>query len=200
MRKLRSRLNREIIWGERNVGSASTPSRMRGAYTWLRQSGTNKTDASEDALTSTMVNDLLESIYLDDSNMDDIILFTDSVQARKMASFNTYVSNRMETVNFDSRIASGHTAVTLFKGDLEPAGMPTIIVDKDAPKGAVMALNLKKLKLVYGPGGRLVEWDSKPADLPPDAQRRGLIMTCSLIMKDHKFSHGLIYNAKKTLT
>ncbi len=199
LRRLRSRLARAIVWGERNVGGSSSPSRMRGAYTWLRQTGTNKSDATGAALTSTMVNNLLESIYLDDGDMRDLVLYMDTVQARKMAQFNTHVANRMETVDFDSRIASGATGVTLFHSDLEPVGMPTIVVDKEAPKGAVMALNVRKMRLVYGPKGRLVEWDSKPKDLPPDAQRRGLIMTCSLLMQDHKYSHGLIYNAKKTL-
>jgi hypothetical protein len=50
------------------------------------------------------------------------------------------------------------------------------------------------------PAEQLTEWDSKPADLPPDARRRGLIMTCSLLMKDHRYSHGLIYNLKKTIS
>jgi hypothetical protein len=126
---------------------------MRGVYTFLRQDGTNKKDADEGELSSTMLNNMLESIYLDDSDTNDLILFMDTVQARKMATFNSYVANRMETVAFDSLISSGNTAVTLFKGDLEPIGMPTIIVDKDAPKGAVMALNTRKLKLVYAPGG-----------------------------------------------
>ena len=200
MRKIRARLARSVIWGERNVGGAGVPSRMRGVYTALRQAGTNKSDAGGAAITATMLNNLLASIFDDDqASMKNIVLYTSPIIARTMASFNVAVANRMETVGFDSKIASGATSVTLFHSDLEATGMPKLIVDTTAPAGALMALNTDKIKIAYGPDGRLQQWDSKPKDARPQARQIAVAMDASLIMKDHKQSHGLIYNAKKVM-
>ena len=199
MRVFRQRLARSIVWGERVVGTTAVPSKMRGVYTWLLQAGTNKTDKSGAAITATNINDLLASIYTDDTNMSDLVLYTDVIQARTIATFNAALANYMRTQAFDSQMTHGNVAVTEFIGDLQATGRPRIVVDKDAPAGAVLALNTAKLKVVYPPNGTLRDWDSKDNDAEPDEYRRAIRLIASLKMADHKYSHGMLYNAKKTL-
>jgi len=198
IRLMKNRLARVAIKGQRRQGTSTVAGTMRGIFTWLLGAGTNKTDGSTAAITAGPINDMLAAIYTDDTRSNSLILYMDLIQARAMAAFNTTLANRLETVNFDEQRAAGVTAVSRFIGDFQAFSNVSLVVDLDAPVGTLMALNTDKIKIVYAPNGRLVQWNSKDNDLPPDASRTGMIMTASLEMKDHKYSHGLLYNYKKT--
>lgn len=193
-RELNNEMARSFMYGVGNVGTKTTGSKVQGIVEWLGQAGTNKTDAASAALTATFVNNVLEDIYQDDNELGELIIYANPYQARKMALFNTAVSNRFETANFDDRAAAGGTFKTQFIGDLPMVGRPGIFIDKDAPKDSLLILNRSKIQPIWSPNGAPQMWDSKPNDAPPDSMRMSMMWTASLIMKDHKYSHGMIYN------
>lgn len=195
---LRERLNKSILFNERRLRTTSTRGRMRGLYTWLMQTGTNKEDLSGAAVTASKVNDMLYSIYQDDTMVGNLALYMDAVQARKFAGFNTTLANQIVQKPYGDPITGGVTYITSFRGDLAAVGDVRIIVDKYAKAGTVAAINLAKLGLEYSPKGEPKSWDSKSNEQDPDSSREAIFMSATLRMKDHKYSHGLIYGGLAT--
>lgn len=198
MEQMRAELEYAVLFGERRDESAGVRPTSRGIYTWLMQAGTNKTNASDAQLTALMINNIQKDVFADDVASNRMALFMDETQARKVATFNTALANQIKTVEFREAVAAGSTYVTTFRGDLAAYGESMLIVDRYAQAGTVACLNLDKLELVYAPNGQMIKWDSKPNETDPDAKVDGLRMIATLKMKDHKLSHGLIYNLNLT--
>lgn len=194
MRKIKERLNKSVMFGERLIGSMTQRGTMRGIVTWLRQTGSNSTDASAAALTPTMINALLERIYQDDTAAGNVVLFCNTNQARKMAAFNTTLANRLQTVDMMSNQAAGNTRVLEFVADLSKFSGVRIVVDLAAPNKSIMLLNTSKIALVYAPDGKMTTWDYRPEGAHPNAVKKAVYMQATLEMKDHLYSHGIVYN------
>lgn len=199
MRKIRSRMNASLIWNER---TNTEPDKTRGAFTWLLQSGTLKYDKSAAALTPTFINDANQAVLEADASASDLALYTDMIQARRMAKFNTMLANRMEMINWDQAQSSGQHFVNVFVGDLAMLGVSRIVVDlsKYCPKGTILGLTIPKLRIIYPPSGRMISWTEKPAKKHPDTRQLHVYVRCALEMKDSLYSHYMLYNMAKTLS
>jgi hypothetical protein len=200
MELMRADLNYALLFGERADEAAGTNPTMRGIYTWLMQTDTNKTSAASAELTAKMINDLQSDVFADDASAGSMALYMDETQARKMATFNTAVANQIISREYANAMTSGNTYVTSFRGDLPAFGESKLIVDRTAQPGTVAVLNLSKISLVYAPNGRMISWNSKSDEFDPGAKRDALRMIATLQMRDHTLSHGLLYNLDLTPT
>ncbi len=190
-------LNDMLQMGERATQNLDSDiyGEIRGWFTWLMQSGTNKTDKNSAAITATVINDILNDTYRKDISSRELALVMGDYQARQLAKFNTALANRLESTAPGDRTASGAQYKTVYVGDLEAYGANQIIVDFNPtfPQDIIAGLNFTKMKLVYAPGGRLYKQDTTPVDLM-DAHRTGYRMKLSAKMGDHTNSHFLIYD------
>lgn len=192
MKKLRTRINRSVMYGKSYVGTSTAPATMNGIYTFIDDASGNRTDASGATLTAAMINNARAAIFEDDVSADDLVIVCNTHQARTMAGFNTSLANRFETVAYDSMKGGGNTAINVFVGDLAPLGVSRVIVEKDFPIEAVAILNTRKINLVFAPDGRPYDWDTTPTDYK--GKQRSIYARCSLEMKDALYSHALIKN------
>ena len=193
---LREDLAKSVLYNERQAPTGVTPSTMRGIYTWLMQAGTKKTDVSGGALTYTHVNDMLALIAADNANINgNLLIYVHPTLARKIATFNASMGNRILNLDAKENVAMGAAYVTEFWGDLAAVGKVKIFSDPLANPNAVAILDLSRIKLLWAPNGQFRVWDSKTPTQEPDSVSRTMLMSATLEMRDHKLAHGLIYNA-----
>jgi len=194
MNKMRMRLLEAAMFGTRAAPVAGTTNpQMRGLAVWLRQSGANYEDLTGSDITAAKINDMLERVYTDDTEARNMVLYMNFHNARKLAAFNTTLANRIEQAPYDGNVAAGAVHKSLFRGDLAAYGDTRIVVDKQCPADSIFILNTNKISIQYTPNGRIQTWDSKPNDAPPSEKQVGYYMEATLKIRDHKYSHGLIY-------
>lgn len=148
----------------------------------------NVIDASNNPISTTLINDLWEEIKKDGGVYDTIMCNFN--QARKISSFNTSGSNPITQVARSETSAGSY--VMNFVGDIPVAGwiVSRIIVDEKIPNDRVYLVNSSKIKLVP------MEWRalfSVDGTIPwQDGMTMILRGEYTLVVEDAKYSHWVL--------
>ncbi|TAN71609.1 MAG: hypothetical protein EPN17_00965 [Methylobacter sp.] len=180
MLKVTRRINTAAIYGRRVQRSASEKGTMGG----ILQLVTNRVNAAGAALTSTILNDGVESIFKNGGTPNAIICNTN--QARRITAFH---AAQMFVLRADNTVGS---SVNQFQSDLPMGAISTIVVEPSFPKTKIGLLDMSKLFLDPMQGRGLAEWD---ATLPgADAVSRRLLGEYTLELLNGDAAHAIIDN------
>lgn len=180
MVKVSRRINNAAIFGRRVGRSASEKGTMGG----ILQLVTNRVNAAGVALTQTILNNGIETIFKNGGAPTAIVCNTN--QARRITAFH---ANQMFVLRADNTVGS---SVQQFQGDLPMGTVSTIVVDPNFPKTKVGLLDTSKIYLDAYQGRALAEID---ATLPgSDAIARRLIGEYTLELLNGGQAHAIIDN------
>lgn len=180
MLRVTRRINAAAIYGRRVQRSASEKGSMGG----ILQLVTNRINAAGAALTSTILNDAVETIFKNGGAPTAIICNTN--QARKITAFH---AAQMFVLRADNTVGS---SVNQFQSDLPMGAISNIVVEPSYPKTKVALLDMSKLYLDPFAGRGLKEFD---ATLPgADAISRRLLGEYTLELLNGGEAHAIIDN------
>jgi len=185
MKELLYDINKSIIWGRRVVRSSSAAGTLGGALQFV-ESGNIDTTGS--ALSSTIINNMLEAIYTDGGSGGDLAIVCNSNQSRKLSAFMT-ASNQPVIQKPDMTTQSFGYSINKFFGDLpvQQGFMANVIVDPTMPKDQLLILNLADLEMNF------ISPFSDVDATPPGADyfARRILAEMTLTMKNGTKTHAL---------
>ena len=181
--KINNQLSEQLVRWRRVARTGSANGSFAGFDFYIDTVWGNVVDASSAAISSTLINNLIQMIKEDAGSVDTILCNTN--QARKISAFN--VGGNNPVVTRDETTTGSY--VMRFVSDIPVAWglISNIIVDERCPKDAVYLLNLDKIALVpyKNRALKLVDGTANGQD-GKTAILRG---EYSLVIKDGKFSH-----------
>ena len=191
MYKIEQKMSEQAVYGRRVARTGSTVW-TRGSFGWIQQfidvSGWNVVDASAAAITATLINNLWEEIKKDGWSFDAIMCNFN--QARKISWFNSSGNNPMIARN---EVTAG-SYVMNFVSDLPVAGwlVSRIIVDEKIPNNQVYLVDTNRIALVPMKNREMsmVDWTVNGQDGATAILR----WEYTLVVKDAKYSHGILKN------
>ena len=189
--KIEQKMSEQAVYGRRvqRTGSTTgTKGSFGGIQSFIDVITGNVVDASAAAITPTLINNLGEEIKKDGGSFNAIICNYN--QARKISAFNTSGSNPLIT---RSETTAG-SYVTSFVSDLPIAGglVSRIIVDEKIPNNQVYLVDTNRIALVPMAERGLRMVDGTVAG--QDGQTAILRGEYTLVVKDAKYSHGVLKN------
>jgi hypothetical protein len=186
--KMRQQLSEQALRGRRVARTSGENGTFGGMFQYIDVAGWNVIDASSNALTSTLINNLVELIIKQWGVANTLVCNIN--QARKISAFNTAGNNPVITQ--DSTQAGSY--VLRFISDIPVAGgvVSNILLDEKMPNNAVQLIDINRIALVpfQNRGIKLVPGTQAGQDW----QTAILRWEYSMIIKDGKYSHGLIKN------
>ena len=180
MLKVTRRINTAAIFGRRVARSLTEKGTMGG----ILQLVTNRVNAAGEALTATILNDAVETIFKNGGAPSAIVCNTN--QARKITAFH---ASQMFVLRADNTVGS---SVNQFQSDLPMGSIQNIVVDPNFPKTKIGLLDMSKIYLDPYSGRSLREFD---ATLPgADAISRRLLGEYTLELLNGSAAHAIIDN------
>jgi len=191
MYKIEQKMSEQAIYWRRVKRTGST-TWVKWTFGWIDQyinvSGWNVVDASAVAITPWLINDLWEEIKKDWGSFNSIVCNYN--QARKISAFNSSWSNPMIARNE----ITAWSYVMNFVSDLPIAGwlVSQIIVDEKIPNNVVFLIDNTRIALVpmVDRTMNMVDWSVNWQD----GETAILRWEYTLVIKDAKYSHGIIKN------
>lgn len=185
MKQLLYDINKTAIWGRRVARSSSAAGSMGGFLQYL-ESG--NIDTTGGALSSTIINNMLEAIYTDGGTGGDLAIVCNSNQSRKLSAFMTAANQPViQKPNMDRQ--SFGFSIDRFVGDLpvQQGFMANVVVDPTMPKDQVAILNLADIELNF------ISNFSDVDATPPGADyfARRILGEMTLTVKNGKKTHAL---------
>jgi len=119
-----------IVNGTGNSGGSATARELKGVLAWVATNVETGTGTGDEALTETMYNDLLQTIYKEGGNPN--ITYANGFQKRKISSFSTPNARNINTE--DKRLIA---TVDVYDSDF---GLQQIILDRYMPTSSVLCL------------------------------------------------------------
>lgn len=186
--KFEQKLSEQMIYGRRVARNGNE----KGTFAWMlfynKQAWGNIKDASAGALTSVLINDVIEQIKKDGGSVNTIMCNYE--QARRISAFNTSGNNPMIS---RSETTTG-SYVMQFVSDIPVAWglVSSIIIDEKMPVNEVHLIDTSKYALVP-----YAEWDMSLVDgtLPgQDWKTQILRWEYTLMAQDCKYSAWVITN------
>ena len=189
--KIEQKMSEQAVYGRRVARTGSTTwtqGTFGGLLQYIDVTGWNVTDASAVALTPLLINNLWEEIKKDWGSFNAIVCNYN--QARKISAFNTSGSNPMISRN---EITAG-SYVMNFVSDLPIMGwlVSRIIVDEKMANNQVALIDTNRIALVPMDwrAMTMIDWTVNWQDWETAILR----WEYTLVVKDGKYSHGIIKN------
>lgn len=184
-------LNHALIAGGRyEPGSAATARTAGGLLYFLSTEAPagNLVDASGVALTTALVNNIIENIVKLGGSVNTLVMGT--WQARRVAALNSVTSNVL--INVDQMATSaGIPAPSKFFGDL-PGIISNIVIDTNMPSDKVVITDINKIKVIPMTD-RTVGMSN--SDVPGgDYFQRTILGEYTVEIHNPAQSHGMLYN------
>lgn len=180
------RMDSATVYGRRVERSAGQNGTMGGIMQFLENG--NET-AVGGALTSSVINDLLEDIFEDGGYSNNFAILCNSNQARKISQFNKAgVANSPVITSQDDRKYGGY--IQKFIGDLPVANgfEADIVISSIFPKDQIAIVDLNGIELI--PLGDRAFIDKDSTQNGGDYFRRRLISEMTLEVKNGTRSHA----------
>ena len=185
MREMLYDINKSVIWGRRVIRSSSAAGTLGGILQYM-ESGNIDTTGS--ALSSTIINNMLEAIYTDGGSGGDLAIVCNSNQSRKLSAFMTAANQPVIQKPDQSDQTFGYS-ISKFYGDLpvQQGFMANVIVDPTMPKDQLAILNLADLEMNFV--SPFSDVDATPAGADYFARR--VLGEMTLTMKNGTKTHAL---------
>ncbi len=123
--------------GTGNSGTSAVARELKGVRSFVATSVETGTGTGTEALTSSMVNDLLQTVWTAGGNPDAI--FVNGFQKRQISSFTTPVTRNIEGDKYSAVIA-------IYESDF---GVQRVFLDRYSTATEALALELDKFKVAY---------------------------------------------------
>lgn len=187
MKKIAYKLENSLIWGERLVRSSGVPGTMRGLKAFIGAVGGN-IDTTGGAISQTILNNMLENIFADGGDNQNLALVCNVNQARRISALGTSSSNPIVN-KVDRKDLSLGNYVSEFVSDIPlPGGLNArIFTNYNMPKDQVLMLDMSKIALkVYRP------MQITDASLPTvDSKKSRIIAELTLEVKNALQAHAI---------
>ena len=186
MKNIAYNMNNSVIYGRRVERSASENGTMGGILQFLAG---GVVDTTGGAISSTILNNVLEDIYQNGGFSPRLVLLMNTNQARKVSAFLT-AANLPVIQKPDGPNQTFGYSIRKFYGDLPvDAGFTTdVIVDPNFPKDQIAVIDLNKVEL--NPLRAMQDLDATANGADYFARR--VIGEYTLTVKDGQKAHGLI--------
>lgn len=178
-------INNSAIYGRRVERSSSQAGSLGGVLQYM-ESG--NIDTTGGAISSTIINNLLEDIYLDGNMIKDLVILCNTNQARKLSAFLT-AANQPVIQKPDVPVQSYGFSIQKFYGDL-PVNTnfeAKVVVDPSFPKDQLAVLDMTKIS--FNNLTALSDMDATPPGA--DYWRRRILGEMTLTVKNGQTSHAL---------
>jgi hypothetical protein len=187
MQQLAYRMNNSVIYGRRVERSASENGTMGGVLQFLEG---GIVDTTGGAISSTIINNVLEDVYIAGGYAPRLAMLMNTNQARKVSAF-LKAANEPIIYKNDSGFQTAGYAVNKFQGDLPTVNgsfITDVVVDPNFPKDQIAILNMNKIEMNYL--SPMIDMD---ATLPGfDGVQRRVLTETTMTVKDGTTAHGLI--------
>jgi hypothetical protein len=187
MQQLAYRLNNAAIFGRRVARSASENGTMGGILQYMEG---GIVDTTGGAISSTIINNVLEDVYVAGGYAPRLAMLMNTNQARKVSAF-LKAANEPIIYKNDSGFQTAGYAVNKFQGDLPTVNgsfITDVVVDPNFPKDQIAILNMNKIELNYL--RQLKDEDATPKGY--DGVQRRILTELTMTVKDGQTAHGLI--------
>jgi len=178
-------MNAGLIYGRKVARTSSVAGTAGGILQFLE--GGN-IDSTGGAISATLINNVLESIFQDGSVSNSIVIVANENQARKISALNTAGSNPTIMKQPSDRNLGGY--ISTFTGDLpiQNGFQAQIVVEPNFLKDQVAVLDMNNIELNWL--RNMNDKDSTPAGA--DYISRRLLGEASFTVKNGTKSHGLL--------
>lgn len=186
--KLDQQIAEQVIWGRRVQRTGADNGSFAGIDFFINNPAGNVVDASTNAISPTLINNLIESIKKNGGSANTLVCNLN--QARKISAFNTGMAP-LQQITLDNTVAGSR--VTRFVSDLPIAnGMVNIFIDEKVGMDRIYLTDTSKIALIPYNGRGLTGVDASLAG--QDGKTMLMRGEYSLQLKDAKYSHGMITN------
>jgi hypothetical protein len=187
MKNIAYNLNNAAIYGRKVARSASENGTMGGILQFL-EGGISETTGG--AISSTILNNVLEQIYGNGAFSPRLALLMNTNQARKVSTFLT-AANQPVIQKVDAPTQSAGFAIDTFRGDLPTASgqfTTNVVVDPNFPKDQIAVVDMNKVEI----NALRTMTDENAAQNGSDYFARRILLETTMTVKDGKTAHGLI--------
>ena len=187
MKNMAYAMNNSAIYGRKVARSSAENGTMGGILQFL-EGGIAETTGG--AISSTILNNVLEQIYTNGAFSPRLALLMNTNQARKVSTFLT-AANEPAINKVDAPMQSAGFAINQFYGDLPTASgqfSTNVVVDPNFPKDQIAVLDMNKLEI--NPLRSMT--DENAAQNGSDYFARRILTETTMTVKDGTTSHGLI--------
>lgn len=137
LKELARDIEKSIHDGTGNSGASGTAREVKGVRSWVATNVETGTGTGSEALTSSMLNDLLQTIWAAGGNPDAI--FVNGYQKRQISTFTTPVTRNIEGNKYSA-------VISVYESDF---GVQRVFLDRYATATELLALELDKWKVGY---------------------------------------------------
>lgn len=179
-------MNAQLIHGSRLIRSSGVPGTAGGILSYL---ASGNIDTTGGAISATILNNMLESIFNDGGFSNNYAILCSQNQARKISALNTSGSNPIvQKVQSDTNLGG---YISTFTGDLPVMDgfMAKIVVEPNMLKDQIAIIDLNNIEMNWLTGRSLKDMD---ATLPGgDYFRRRILGECTFTVKNGTKAHAL---------
>lgn len=186
MKQLAYNINNALIYGRRVERSASQNGTMGGILQYLEG---GVVDTTGGAISSTILNNVLEDIYNNGGFSPRLALLMNTNQSRKVSAFLT-AANQPVIQKPDMPMQTAGFSISRFYGDLPVnSGFTTdVVIDPNFPKDQIAVIDLSKIEI--NPLRPMQDKDATA--IGADYFARRIITEITATVKDGQKAHGLI--------
>lgn len=139
MKELARDIEYAIVNGTGNSGASATARTLKGVMAWVTTSNTTGTGTGAEALTESMYNDTLQSIFTQGGNPN--VTYANGFQKRKISAFSS-----PSTRNIDVEDKKLVASIDVYDSDF---GLQQIILDRYMPTNEIALLEEDKFKVAF---------------------------------------------------
>lgn len=179
-------MNSSLIYGRRVERSASAQGTAGGILQYL---ASGNIDTTGGAISSTILNDMLEAIFNDGGFSNNYAILCAENQARKISALNTAGSNPViQKANTDTSMGG---YISSFIGDLPVMNgfMAKVVVDPNMLKDQIAILDMNNIEIAWLDSRNLSDEDATPAGA--DYYRRRILGEGTFRVKNGTKAHAL---------
>ena len=184
--ELNRELNNALIFGTRQLGTASVTPTAGGLFEFITSSG-NVVTAGATALTSAKLNTLVKAIIQDGGTPDTIVCSPG--QAQTISGWNSSI---IQTARTDTTAGSYIQRFQSTLGMMAGGGIYNIVPDFNMPMDQLLLVDSSRVKLVPLAGGEFRSFDATTPGTDGNARR--ILGEYTFEIRDGLTAHGLITN------
>ncbi len=179
-------MNNAVIYG-RKVARASAENGSMGGILQFMESG--NIDTTGGAISTTIINNILEAIFNDGAFSNNYALLCAENQARKISALNTSGSNPVIQKERTDRTLGGY--ISTFIGDLpvQEGFLAKIVVDPNFPKDQIAVVDMNRIEISWLAESELKDFDATPPGF--DGFKRRILGEATVRIKNGTKAHGL---------
>ena len=180
-------LNNAVIYGRRVERAAAENGTLGGILQYM-ESGNIETTGG--AISSTIINNMLEDIFQDGASSNNYILLCAENQARKISAFNTAGTNPVVQMPYTEGQKTGYY-ISEFIGDLPvmTGFRAKIVVDPNFEKDKVSIIDLNRIELAWLINSALRDLDATAPGF--DGFKRRILGEVTLRVKNGQKAHAI---------